>query len=257
MNFQYGMLESVPRMAAYDEFAWFYDRYWNEEFHSIAFPILERIWLPHLPAGARVLDVCCGTGYLAGLLTGRGFDVTGVDLSAAMIRHARKHVPNATFLVGDVAAAPLPGRFDAAVSTFDSLNHIVAPGALQAVFRNAASVLRPGAPFVFDMLLEQAYQTHWGEAFAIVRDDHVLTITGASYDFRSRMAQCTLTMFRRIKGEWRRSDATICERCYTPAEIESALCTAGFGAISCYDAGDMGMGGELGLGRTFFLAMRQ
>ena len=56
-------------MASYDDFAWFYNRYWNEDFHGLAFPILERIWLPYVPQGARILDVCCGTGYLAKLLT--------------------------------------------------------------------------------------------------------------------------------------------------------------------------------------------
>ena len=29
-------------MAIYDDFAWFYNRYWNEEFHSLAFPIPTR-----------------------------------------------------------------------------------------------------------------------------------------------------------------------------------------------------------------------
>src|SRR5213079_3120439 len=71
-------------MAVYDDFAWFYHRYWNEEFHSAAFPILERIWLPRLPARAHILDICCGSGYLAGLLTDRGYRVTGFDLSSAM-----------------------------------------------------------------------------------------------------------------------------------------------------------------------------
>ena len=47
-------------MPAYDNFAWFYNRYWSQEFHSAASPILERIWLPRLAERARVLDVCCG-----------------------------------------------------------------------------------------------------------------------------------------------------------------------------------------------------
>jgi len=68
------------QMAAYDYFAWFYNRYWNEEFHSLAFPILERIWLARLPEAARILDACCGTGYLAGILAERGYKVTGVDV---------------------------------------------------------------------------------------------------------------------------------------------------------------------------------
>ena len=250
------MLESVPRMAAYDEFAWFYNRYWNEEFHTLAFPILERIWLERIPGAARVLDLCCGTGHLAGLLAARGYRVTGVDVSCDMIRYARENVPAAEFLVGDAAAVCLPGPFDAAVSTFDSLNHILELRQLEAAFRNAAAAMTPGSPFAFDMLLEEAYQTHWGESFALVRDDHVLTITGSGYDFRHRLAKCDVTMFRLVEGSWRRSDAVVRERCYTAAEIEKALVGAGFGEILCYDAGDLGMGGQLGEGRTFFVAVR-
>lgn len=244
-------------MSPYDEFAWFYNRYWNEEFHGLAFPILERIWLERLPQEARVLDVCCGTGYLAGLLAARGYRVTGVDVSADMISYARENVPAAEFLVGDAAAVSLPGPFDAAVSTFDSLNHIMELPRLQAAFRNTAGALKEGGLFAFDMLLEEAYQTHWGESFALVRDDHVLTITGSGYDFRHRLAQCTITMFRLVEGAWRRADVEVRERCYTGDEIESALVNAGFGEISCYDAGDLGMAGQLGEGRTFFVAVRE
>jgi SAM-dependent methyltransferase len=243
-------------MADYDDFSWFYDRYWNEEFHAAAFPILARIWLPRVAPGAAILDVCCGAGYLAALLVERGFRVYGIDVSPAMIACARRRAPAAEFLVADGANFELPVKFDAAVSTFDSLNHILTYVELEAAMRSTAAALRPKAPFVFDMLLEEAYQTHWGESFALVRDDHVLTITGAGYDFRSRRAQCHVTMFRLIEGRWRRSDVMIRERCYSIAEVEGALRKAGFGEIVCYDARDLGMGGKLGEGRTFIVATR-
>ncbi len=243
-------------MAAYDDFAWFYNRYWSDEFHDLAFPILERIWLARVAPGAHILDVCCGTGHLAGLLAARGYHATGVDISEAMIRHARENVPPATFHVGNIAEVRPAGRFDAAVSTFDSLNHILSPAELEAAFRNTAAALKPGALFAFDMLFEDAYQTHWGESFALVRDCHVLTITGSGYDFRNRLARCTITMFRLLEGVWQRSDVVIQERCYTPDEIDAALRPAGFGEVLCYAAADLGMGGQLGEGRTFFVATR-
>jgi SAM-dependent methyltransferase len=254
MNSQYAMLGL--EMAAYDDFAWFYNRYWNEEFHSLAFPILERIWLARLPEAARILDACCGTGYLAGILAERGYKVTGVDVSENMIRHARENVPAAEFHAADIARFQPAGRFDAAVSTFDSLNHILDPADLEAAFRHIVTALDRGGLFAFDVLFEKAYQTHWGESFALVRDDHVLTITGAGYDFRSRTAKCTITMFRLLDGTWNRSDVLVEERCHTSAEIEGALTRAGFGELSCYDAGDLGMGGQLGEGRTFFVATK-
>jgi SAM-dependent methyltransferase len=244
-------------MPAYDDFAWFYNRYWNEEFHSLAFPILERIWLPRVPAGSRILDVCCGTGYLAAQLLARGYRVAGVDASPAMIACARENAPAAEFSVSDAARFRLPPEFDAAVSTFDSLNHILRREDLEAAFRNVAGALKPGAAFAFDMLLEEAYQTHWGESFALVRDDHVLTITGSGYDFRNRIARCTITMFRLIEGAWRRTDVTVEERCYTPVEIETALRHAGFGETCCYDAAEFGMSGQLGEGRTFYVVTKR
>ncbi len=241
----------------YDDFAWFYDRYWNEEFHDIAFPILDRIWLPRVVDGARILDVCCGTGFLARLLARRGFRVTGLDQSPEMIEFARRHAPDAEFQVADAAAFQPSQEYDAAVSTFDSLNHILEPAALEAAFRNTAGALKTGAPFAFDVLFEEAYQTRFGEGFAIVRDDHVLTISGSGYDFRTKIAQCVVTMFRLVNGQWRRSDAVMRERCYPAAEIDRILQRAGFGEISCYDARDLGMGGQLGEGRAFYVATKR
>jgi SAM-dependent methyltransferase len=244
-------------VPAYDDFAWFYDRYWSHEFHSAAFPILERICLPRLAPAARILDVCCGTGYLAGLLVERGFRVFGVDESPAMIDCARRNVPGAEFHVARASEFTLRGRFDAAVSTFDSLNHLIGHASLEAAFERVAAVLRPGAPFAFDILAEEAYRTQWGENFALVRDDHVLLITGASYDFRTRVARCDITMFRLMNGAWQRSDVVVEEQAYEPREVDAALARAGFAGTACYDARDLGMAGQLGEGRTFYVTTKR
>ena len=244
-------------MAAYDEFAWFYDRYWSREFHEAAFPILERIWMPRLSAGARILDVCCGTGYLAALLAGRGFRVTGIDESAAMLAYARENAPEGEFHVAGAAEFRLPGKYAAAACTFDSLNHLMGMAQLEAAFRCTAAALEPGAPFVFDVLTEAGYRTHWGEGFALAGEDHALLITGSRYDAGTRVAQCNVTMFRLIDGAWRRADLVAREQAYEPREVGTALEAAGFGEIVCYDAGDLGMAGRLGEGRTFYVATKR
>ncbi|HEY2018414.1 MAG TPA: class I SAM-dependent methyltransferase [Bryobacteraceae bacterium] len=243
-------------MADYDDFAWFYNRYWNEEFHSVAFPILEPIWLSRLEPGARILDVCCGTGHLAGMLTDRGYRVTGIDASPAMIRHARENAPAAEFYVCDATQFHIPADFDAAVCTFDSLNHILSVEALEAVLRNTAAALKPGALFAFDLLSEAAYQTRWTDAFSIVRDDHVLAFGGEGYDFRTSTAHCEITMFRLLEGAWRRFDVVIHERCHRPEEVDAALLAAGFVGVRRHSGCELGMSGQLGQGRTFIVAAR-
>lgn len=240
-------------MAVYDDFAWFYHRYWNEEFHSAAFPILERIFLPRVPARARLLDVCCGSGYLANLLTDRGYRVTGIDASPSMVDLARAHAPAARFEVADAITFRTRAKFDGAVCTFDSLNHLLDPADLAAAFRRIAAALKPGAPFAFDILLEAAYRTDWAENFSIVRDDHVLIISGSGFDFRTRFAHCRITTFRKTGELWSRADTHVQERCYTASEIDGALHTAGFRQISCYNAQDLTMSGQLGQGRVFYV----
>ncbi len=149
-----------------------------------------------------------------------------------------------------------PARFDAAVCTFDSLNHLLSLEALEAAFRNIAAALESGAAFAFDLLSERAYQTRWTESFSIVRDDHVLTFAGEGYDSRTRKAHCEIAMFRRLDGVWRRYDTVIRERCHSPEEIDAALRQAGFGRIRREEARDLGMPGRLGEGRAFFVATK-
>ena len=52
--------------------------------------------------GAKVLDLGCASGYQSKLLYDQGLDVVGLDLSPKMIAVAKKRVPNAEFVVGDM-----------------------------------------------------------------------------------------------------------------------------------------------------------
>jgi hypothetical protein len=174
-----------------------------------------------------------------------------------MIAHARQNVPAAAFHVADASQFKVLGKFDGAVSTFDSFNHILTEDALQSAFQCTAAALKRGAPFAFDILLESAYQTNWADAYSLVRDDHVLVLSGSDFDIQTRMAQCRITMFRLLDGVWRRSDVLVHERCYATGEIDAALSRAGFEGTACYDARDLGMSGQLGQGRTFVVTTRK
>lgn len=69
--------------------------------------------------GSALLDLCCGTGLLAGLGARLGLDVTGVDLSPHMLAVARARRPGPAYLLADATALPLPdARFDAVAVSF-------------------------------------------------------------------------------------------------------------------------------------------
>jgi SAM-dependent methyltransferase len=103
-----------------------------------------------LPAGAAVLDLGCGGGVpVARDLVARGFRVTGLDASGAMIDHARRAVPQATFVRGDMRTADPGGSFDGIVA-WDSVFHV--PRAEQAgLFRRLGGWLRPGGRLLISL----------------------------------------------------------------------------------------------------------
>ncbi|HEX7466051.1 MAG TPA: class I SAM-dependent methyltransferase, partial [Usitatibacter sp.] len=95
-------------------------------------------------AGKRVLDVACGEGYGTALLARQAAHVTGVDISAEAIAHARGRyasLANAEFTEASCTALPLAdASVDVAVS-FETIEHIAA----QAEFiGELARVLKPG-----------------------------------------------------------------------------------------------------------------
>lgn len=81
-------------------------------------------WLiDQLPAGARVLDLGCGSGLPTAMqLAEAGMEVVGTDESERMLELARGRVPGGTFLRRDLRnlGADL-GQFDAVVSFFSLL----------------------------------------------------------------------------------------------------------------------------------------
>lgn len=98
-----------------------------------------------LPPPARIADLGCGTGVFSGLLRRRGFDVSGVDLSPALIRIARDKYPDIAFLEGDVERLPFADASFDGVLLAGVLHHLPDRDACAA---EAHRILRPGGRFV-------------------------------------------------------------------------------------------------------------
>ena len=240
--------------ADYDQLAWFYDRYWATRYHDAAEPALERLFYRRVPPPAPVLDLCCGTGHLTERLLGRGYEVVGVDASPGMLRHAVQRAGAARFVCADLTRFAIRSTFAGALSTFDSINHVMADAALARAFTRVRDALRPGGRFVFDVNTAAAYDSEWGKTSALVEDDAALFIAG-SHDRASGRAETRLTLFRR-DGAWQRTDVRIEQRALDPPALVTMLHDAGFGEVTVTDAAAAGMRGDIAVGRVFLTAHR-
>ncbi len=132
--------------AAYDTVSARYARLVRDELDGLP---LDRAVLAafaeHVRAagGGLVADLGCGEGRVAAHLAGLGLDVTGVDLSPAMIRIARATRPGIRFEAGSMHALPFGGGTLAGAVSWYSVIH-AAPGDVPAYFAEFGRVLRPG-----------------------------------------------------------------------------------------------------------------
>lgn len=126
-----------------------------------------------LTPGCSILDIGCGTGRHAIELARRGHDVTGLDLTPAMLDIARDHAEQAGVTVRWVQANArdftLNARFDAVIclceGAFGLLGAVDDPIEQPLdILRNAARAMKPGAPCLFTVLNAYRMARKYGQA---------------------------------------------------------------------------------------------
>ena len=135
---------------AYTQLAGVYDSVVVDPCHAALAGFLDDLFGTDEENVADILDVCCGTGLLAAELVARGYRVTGVDASEAMLARARRLLgPDATLIRATLPDLPLETTFDVATCTLDGFTYL-APANLAPTVEAISRVLRPGGWLVFD-----------------------------------------------------------------------------------------------------------
>ena len=140
----------MGQVEAYTRLAGVYDEIVVDPCHGAWASFLHELWSDDEDGVHHVLDVCCGTGLLAGELAALGYHVVGLDSSEAMLARARRRLQSEVRLVrSTLPALGVTGEYDAAVCTFDGLNYL-SPADLRSTFAALSLRIRPAGWLVFD-----------------------------------------------------------------------------------------------------------
>jgi SAM-dependent methyltransferase len=197
----------------------------------------------HGVGGGLVVDLGCGSGAWAHRLTEAGYDVLGVDSSAAMIALARKRAPRAKFLRASYRDVALP-PCDAVTSVSECFNYLFdrdAAADLTPVFARVFAALRPGGVFVFDVLEPGQLTRGVPRRRHRVEDDWAVLVEFEE-DAARREAARRITSFRRVGKLYRRSDEVHRLRLYEGRELAAQLGRVGFRARTLRRYGDFPLG---------------
>ncbi|HVA10960.1 MAG TPA: class I SAM-dependent methyltransferase [Candidatus Dormibacteraeota bacterium] len=101
-------------------------------------------FLALVPAGASILDVACAAGRDSKLLSDKGYDVTGIDQSGALIKIAEKEVPAGKFIQDDFTASPFNDDTFDAIWCNAALVHLPSQAVVAKALSEFRRVLKPG-----------------------------------------------------------------------------------------------------------------
>ncbi len=196
------------------------------------------------PPIESILDLGCGTGGPAFPLAVRGYQVTGVDVSSAMLREAERKLAELPrdsapeFRLGDIRELELGREFDAVLMMFAVLGYQAGEADLQLALRSVRRHLRPGGLFVGDF---------WDgpTVLRIAPSDRVKQVEiGGEQLVRS--AETTLDLSKHLaavhyrlarvdrQGETRNDEETHTMRFFVPMEIERAFRSANLELAALY-----------------------
>ncbi|MPN27458.1 Ubiquinone/menaquinone biosynthesis C-methyltransferase UbiE [bioreactor metagenome] len=189
---------------------------------------------------SSIVDLACGTGSVTTIMAGRGFDMTGVDISSEMLsmayNKAMRENADILYLNQDICAFELYGTVDAAICCLDGINYLTDKKNLRKCFQNLHLYLNPGGLLIFDIntlfkyeniLSNNAFVYDYGDLFCIWQN---------TYDTRLKTCIFDITVFSEEGTGFCRYDERQTQRAYEMEELISLLSEAGFGDIRVFNA---------------------
>ena len=195
-------------------------------------------WLPK-NKGARILELCCGTGRLTLPIAKDGYKISGVDYTSSMLEQAKIKASKAgldvEFIEADIRTLDLPEKYDLIFIPFNSIHHLYQNKDLFKAFNTVKNHLKEGGLFLLDCFNPNMQYIVEGEkeqkeiAKYTTKDGRRVTIKQTMRYENKTQINCIEWHFF-INGEYY-SIENLDMRLFFPQELDSYLALNGFNII--------------------------
>ena len=142
----------------FDQYARYYDLLYQDKDYTGEARFVSDQLMAHGGHCCDLLELGCGTGRHAMEFSKLGYNVTGVDMSPAMVQQANARAAKFSsmissrpiFQTGDVRSVRVNARFSAVISLFHVMSYQITNKDIRAALHTAASHLVPNGLFLFD-----------------------------------------------------------------------------------------------------------
>ena len=244
----------MERMTAYSTLAeWF--EYLNDDcdYENWSQYLIKRLSGYALDNG---LDVGCGGGYFTRALQKNGYQMTGMDVSAAMLDKAQRTAliegVRSEYILGDVSRGRIARKYSFATAINDCLNY-VQPQRLDSALKNVYGCLKKGGVFLFDVSSVKKFQEKFCGTVNVDDRENVTYLSFAQFDGARAVLDVTLFV-KNEDGSYTRYDETHTQYAYSEEILVAALQKAGFSNV--FVEGHLGEE-KAGSDRLVFLAEKR
>lgn len=190
-----------------------------------------------LRPGARVLDMCAGTGRHAVELARRGCAVTAVDRSRSYLAVAREAACSAgvelELVEADMGGFRRPGAFDAALNLYTSFGYLEREEDDRRVAENLRASLTEGGSLLMELagkeiIASRGVKRGWSQAGAVLLLEEAMIGPGWEWiAYRWIVVREGVTRTFHVR-----------HRLYSGVELRGTLLAAGFRSVELYGGFD-------------------
>ena len=189
----------------------------------------------------RVLDVGCGMGRHAYLLSKRGYICEGVEPHSKMVEYAQKHYPGVIYKVNSMQDIKYKNQFDAITCIFSIIVFNKSNEEAMKTFRNFYRALKPGGILIIETFNAINWITNQSFRKEFVDIDKKGNEKTVLHEWINTNNQSYVSErdYYQLSNNKKKGSFTKESRMFFPLELKFFLEQAGFKVLDMFSANDL------------------